>query len=127
MARTTVKSIRLGDEEVSQVASAWRKMFPEASTESDVIRLIFLRGLQLTQAEIAGLTGEAPNGIDEKELALLLVQRVLHVMPLLKRAGYAQTLDIGSKEGGAQTTEGETYIIEASAANSVEELGGEIL
>lgn len=126
MPRTMVKGLRLTPAELRR-ASRLRPFFPEAGTEADFTRLIYLRGLLLLEAEVAGAGGGAPPGQREADLAAIVLPRILAALQLLERAGR-----LPHPAGGPPPTtpgasaQGETVEppIDPQAADDVSGLGG---
>ena len=64
-----------------------RPYLTDVSSEGDAAYRLWLRGLELSLAEVVSLGAPAPQGITEELLAGLVAQRLLLCMPLLRRTG----------------------------------------
>jgi hypothetical protein len=126
MARTTVKGIRLTAQEVRR-AGRLRAFFPEAGEEADFNKLVYLRGLVLLEAEVAGAGGGLPPGQTEESLSTIILPRILSVLGLLGRVGkLPQVYPLVPPTERTETAganEGE-LTIDPSAADDVAGLGG---
>jgi hypothetical protein len=86
MSRTMPKGVRLSEDELRRVARLLPK-FPEVSSESDMLRYIFLRGLLLLEADLVGAGNVPPPEMTEELLVSMLLPRMLGALTLLERHG----------------------------------------
>lgn len=73
-----------------------RPFLPEADSEGELAYRLWRRGLELTLAEVAGLGVTMPPGVTDEQLAVLVAQRLLLCLPLLRRTGKVALLGIES-------------------------------
>ena len=130
---TAVKSIRLTSEEIRRAARLQR-FFPEAASEADFHRTIFLRGLLVLEAEVVGAGGPPPPGQSEAALVGMLTPRILTVLALLERHGKLPRL-AGASGGPNEAappatqpkTDDEIDMVDAGAADDMQSLGADFL
>lgn len=99
---------------------------PEADSAGELAYRLWRRGLELTLAELAGLGATLPTGLSEEQLATLSAQRVVAVLPLLRRTGKLALLGLEQPAQGhappIATPTAETTI-DASASVAISSLG----
>lgn len=83
MGRTQTKGIRLTEAEVAR-ARALAPLHPAASSEAELLRVIFVRGLLVEEAGLAA-TGVVPMGMTEAQLAAGVLAPVLAALQFLNR------------------------------------------
>lgn len=99
---------------------------PEADSAGELAYRLWRRGLELTLAELAGLGVMLPLGLSEEQLATLSAQRVVALLPLLRRTGKLALLGLEQPAQeqvpviAALTTEA---AIDASATAAISSLG----
>lgn len=99
---------------------------PEADSASELAYRLWRRGLELTLAELAGLGATLPLGLSEEQLATLSAQRVVALLPLLRRTGKLALLGLEQPSQqqipaiAAPTAE---TAIDASATAAISSLG----
>lgn len=70
-----------------------RPFMAECDTESDLAYRLWRRGLEITLAELVGSGAALPDGgMDQRQLAVVVGQRLQLCLPLLERAGLLSTL-----------------------------------
>lgn len=100
---------------------------PEADSAGELAYRLWRRGLELTLAELAGLGAVLPAGLSEEQLATLSAQRVVLLLPLLRRTGKLALLGLeqaAQQQLPAIATPTADTAIDASAAAAVSNLGG---
>lgn len=133
MGRTTTKGIRLTPAELHRAARL-RDFFPEVGEEAELHKLVFLRGLLLLEAEVAGAGGGTPPGISEAELGTIVLPRILAVLQLLGRLGKIPPL-LGAGDWSPPSLEQRLDApleqvdgaIDATAAQDIERIGSDFL
>lgn len=129
---TFVKSVRLQPSEVARFARL-KRFFPEAASESDLIKLATVRGLALLEAEVAASGGGLPQGVAEDDLAAVILPRILPALTWLVRLGRLPYLFAGAPLPvvGHQTDRtGQSDAldpIDLRAAADIDGLGGDFL
>ncbi len=102
-----------------------RPFFPDADSEGDLAYRLWRRGLELTLAELVGLSAALPPELTEETLATLTAQRLLLALPLLRRTGKVALLGMElpklSREVVGRPVDG---TIDATAATTIAGLGG---
>jgi hypothetical protein len=130
--KTVPKTLRLVASEVRRAARL-RPFFPEATSEADMARLIFLRGLLVLEAEVVGAGGTPPPGQSEAALVGMLTPRMLAVVALLARHGKLPHLAVA---GGGPTASAlvppkpltnDADTVDASADADMQSLGADFL
>ena len=100
---------------------------PEADSAGELAYRLWRRGLELTLAELAGLGATLPSGLSEEQLATLSAQRVVAILPLLRRTGKLALLGLeqpAQQQVPAIAAPTADTAIDASAAAAVSNLGG---
>lgn len=100
---------------------------PEADSAGELAYRLWRRGLELTLAELAGLGAVLPAGLSEEQLATLSAQRVVSLLPLLRRTGKLALLGLeqaAQQQLPAIAAPTADTAIDASAAAAVSKLGG---
>ncbi|RRR75564.1 MAG: hypothetical protein EI684_04350 [Candidatus Viridilinea halotolerans] len=129
-ARHLVASLRLSRSEMAQ-KEAVRVLYPESSSETDLALRIWRRGLQLDLARLLSVGGVIPGGVDEQQVAMLVLHDVLTCLPLLQRTGRLHALiallahpPLAAATAEEHEAPGEAPEIDPSAAGSIDEIGG---
>jgi hypothetical protein len=91
--RNVQKALRITESDEVLLETA-RLYIPEASSESDLGYIIWKRGLILTLAKAISAGAALPAVMGEDQLASLIAQELLNVMPLLKRTGRLALLNL---------------------------------
>lgn len=84
--RRLIAGLRISQQDEA-LLDAVRPFFPEVETEGELAYRLWRRGLELTLAELAALGTTLPAGLSEEQLATLSAQRVVLLLPLLRRTG----------------------------------------
>lgn len=99
---------------------------PEADSAGELAYRLWRRGLELTLAELAGLGAALPTGLSEEQLATLSAQRVVALLPLLRRTGKLALLGLEQpvqEQLSAIATPTADTAIDASASAAISSLG----
>lgn len=99
---------------------------PEADSAGELAYRLWRRGLELTLAELAGLGVTLPLGLSEEQLATLSAQRVVALLPLLRRTGKLALLGLeqpAQEQVPTIATPTEDTAIDASATAAISSLG----
>lgn len=129
---TSVKSVRLLPQEVERFARL-KRFYPEAASESDMIKLATVRGLALLEAEVAASGGGVSKGMTEEDLAAVILPRILPALTWLARMGRIPHLFAtpitDSNAVICDRNEADTALdeIDPSAADDIGGLGGDVL
>ena len=104
-----------------------RPYLPEADSAGELAYRLWRRGLELTLAELAGLGAMLPAELSEEQLATLSAQRVVSLLPLLRRTGKLALLGLEQAAQERQPAIGAPTAdtaIDASATAAISSLGG---
>lgn len=132
MPATTTKGVRLTPKELERV-NRLRAFYPEASSESELIKLATVRGLLLLEAEVAASGGGISTGMTEGDLASVILPRILPALTWLSRLGRlphllaAPITHSNSVTGDRIEPEDAHDELDLSAAGDIGELGGDFL
>ena len=104
-----------------------RSYLADADSEGELAYRLWRRGLEVTLAELAGLGVAVPSAFPEDQLATRVAQRLLLVMPLLRRTGKLALLglDAPTSRPTPVIAEPEGDQIDESAAEIIAGLGGD--
>ncbi len=131
-AATTPKSLRLSADDIERFARIQR-YYPEAGSESELIKLAAIRGLSLMEAEVAGSGGGLPKGMTEEDLASVILPRILTVLTWLSRLGRLPHLFAAPIPASNAVTDDRKEAdnaldeIDPNAADDIGGLGGDFL
>ncbi len=123
MSRTSTRGIRLTEAELKR-ARRLAGLHPAATSEADLLRTIFLRGLLIEEAAQAEIDG-SPPGMSESQLAAGLLAPVLTALQFLARMGVIPQA-VQAPAASAQTPTSPVDLDE-SAADIISGLGGAFL
>lgn len=129
---TSVKSVRLLPQEVERFARL-KRFYPEAASESDMIKLATVRGLALLEAEVVASGGGVSKGMTEEDLASVILPRILPALTWLARMGRLPHLLAApipaSKAVTDDRKEADNALdeIDPNAADDIGGLGGDFL
>lgn len=115
------KGIRLKVQEVERAQWA-RSFLSDAVSEADVYRAIFLRGLELVEAEALAVDFEPPPVSKSGLVITRATTRMLLLIPMLAKAGLLPTLAVAG--AGVTVLTGDQ---DDAGASAVEELGSEFV
>lgn len=91
--RNVQKALRITEHDEILLETA-RLSVPEASSESDLAYILWKRGLILTLSKALSAGATLPTVLPEEQLATLIAQELLNVMPLLQRTGRLHLLNL---------------------------------
>lgn len=123
MSRTSTRGIRLTEAELKR-ARRLAGLHPAATSEADLLRTIFLRGLLIEEAAQVEISGPPP-GMSESQLAAGVLAPVLTALLFLARMGVVPQA-VQAPAASAQTPASPVDLDE-SAADDVSGLGGAFL
>jgi hypothetical protein len=109
-----------------RLLEAVQPYLPDADSAGELAYRLWRRGLELTLAELASLGVALPTGMTEEQLATLSAQRMLLLLPLLRRTSKLALLNLEhatslhTPQPLAPTAVG----IDEAAAGVVADLGG---
>ena len=136
MAATTSKGVRLTPRELERVHRL-RAFYPEAASESDLLKLATVRGLMLMEAEVTASGGGLPAGMTEDDLAAVILPRILVAVTWLARLGRLPLLVASANaraitSSNAVTTDSigehdQLETMDLTAADDIGGLGGDFL
>ena len=103
-----------------------RSYFPDADSASELAYRLWRRGLELTLAELASLGAVLPVGLTEEQLATLSAQRIVLLLPLLRRTGKLALLGLehAAAPRPPQPLAPTAIATDEAAARVVADLGG---
>jgi len=134
MAATTSKGVRLTPRELERVQRL-RAFYPEAASESDLLKLATVRGLMLMEAEVTASGGGLPAGMTEDDLAAVILPRILVAVTWLARLGRLPLVLASASAitpSNAVTTDSigehdQLETLDLTAADDIGGLGGDFL
>lgn len=124
--RRLIAALRVPPDD-ERLLAAVQPYLPEADSAGELAYRLWRRGLELTLAELAGLGAVLPTGLSEEQLATLSAQRVVSLLPLLRRTGKLVLLgleQVAQEQLPAIAAPSADTAIDASAAAAVSNLGG---
>ncbi|MEI8165826.1 MAG: hypothetical protein WCG26_05585 [Chloroflexales bacterium] len=124
--RNVQKALRITEEDEILLETA-RAYVPEASSESDLAYILWKRGLILTLAKALSAGASPPTVLAEEQLATLIAQELLSVMPLLHRTGRLHLLNLvlaaaGEHPPAAPPAQASVEEFETASAEELDEL-----
>jgi hypothetical protein len=124
--RRLIAGLRVTQADLALIAVI-RPYLADADSEGELAYRLWRRGLEVTLAELAGLGVTLPNTLPENHLATRVAQRLLLVMPLLRRTGKLALLglDAPTSRPAPLISEPEGDQIDESAAGIIVGLGGD--
>jgi hypothetical protein len=124
--RRLIAGLRVTQADLALIAVV-RPYLADVDSEGELAYRLWRRGLEVTLAELAGLGVAVPNTLPEDHLATLAAQRLLLVIPLLRRTGklILLGLDAPISRPAPRIAEPEGDQIDASAAGIIVGLGGD--
>ena len=99
---------------------------PEADSAGELAYRLWRRGLELTLAELTSLGAMLPVGLTEEQLATLSAQRIVLLLPLLRRTGKLALLGLehAAAPRPPQPLAPTAIATDEAAARVVADLGG---
>jgi hypothetical protein len=120
--RKVQKALRITEHDEILLETA-RACVPEASSESDLAYILWKRGLILTLSKARSAGATLPSVLPEDQLATLIAQELLNVMPLLQRTGRLHLLNLvlaAAGEHAAAVPPAQASVAELETASSEE-------
>jgi hypothetical protein len=126
--RRLIAGLRVSEHD-AQLLALVAPFFPEADSAGDLAYRLWRRGLELTLAELAGLGVRLPPELADQQLAILVVQRLLLCLPLLRRTNTLAVLQLEAAAPAVQPAPeaGSLTAIDATAATTVAAMGSAFL
>ncbi len=124
--RRLIAGLRVTQADLALIAVV-RPYLADADSEGELAYRLWRSGLEITLAELVGLGVALPNTMPEDQLATRIAQRLLLVMPLLRRTGKLALLgfDMPTLYPAPVMAEPEGDQIDDGAAGVVAGLGGD--
>lgn len=125
--RRLIAALRVPPDD-ERLLAAVQSYLPDTDSASELAYRLWRRGLELTLAELAGLGVALPAGLTEDYLATSSAQRLLLLLPLLRRTGKLALLGLEQPEAAAPRLASPADMpelpIDASAAAIIATMGG---
>jgi hypothetical protein len=124
--RRLIAGLRVTQADLALIAVV-RPYLTDADSEGELAYRLWRRGLEVTLAELAGLGVALPNAFPEDQLATHVAQRLLLVLPLLRRTGKLALLGLEAPTSrpAPLIAEPEGDQIDEGAAKIIVGLGGD--
>ena len=109
-----------------RLLEAMQPYLPDTDSAGELAYRLWRRGLELTLAELASLGAALPAGLTEEQLATLIAQRVMLLLPLLRRTGKLALLGLehAASPHTPELLDPTAIAIDEAAARVVADLGG---
>ena len=125
--RRLIAALRVPPDD-ERLLAAVQPYLPDADSASELAYRLWRRGLELTLAELAGLGVALPPGLTDDYLATASAQRLLVLLPLLRRTGKLALLGLEQPEAATTSLVSPAVppesTIDASAAVIIATMGG---